>query len=540
MTAHTFVGSDTLPGALLRHAERTPDAPMLAYEADDGTRLDRDWATGVSAAARVANWLAAEGYAGRRIHVHLTNTPEFFDWWFGAAMAGSVLVPTNPLSSAAELSYIVKHADCALSVTCPGFTGTVLEAAADRDNHPVLVTKPHGTVGDDGSSDAPRSPNDARATAEVLAGADPELRKPPRWRPIDVAGILYTSGTTSRPKGVLITHAAYLHAGEVVAQHVRLRPDDRQLIVLPLFHGNAQYYSTMSAVVTGASIALTERFSASRWAAQADRLAATYGSLFATPIRMILAQEPSAHDRAHALRGVLFAQSVTDEQLAVFERRFGCPLLQLYGMTETVAPPTINPAYGERRNQTIGRPTLSATVRVVDESGDDVDDGETGQLIVRGEPGRTLMAGYLDNLEETAKRLRGVWLWTGDAVRADPDGYLHFVDREKDLVKRSGENVSTREVEATLDEHPGVYESAAIGVPDEMRDEAIVAFVVPADGADPDPDELIAWCEQRLSQFKVPSEVRVLNDLPRTSVGKIQKHRLKHDATSGKRASPAG
>lgn len=540
MTVHTVAGADTLPGVLLGHAERTPDAPMLVYEADDGSRVERDWATGVGASARVANWLIAEGHAGKRVHVHLTNRPEFFDWWFGAAMAGSVIVPTNPLSSAAELAYIVRHADCALTVTGSEAVGTVLTAVADRAGHPVLVTTPPTPAGGNDGPPAPRLPDGARATAEVLAGAGSELSGPPRWCPSDVAGILYTSGTTSRPKGVLVTHAAYLHAGEVVAQHVRLRPDDRQLIVLPLFHGNAQYYSTMSAVVTCASIALTERFSASRWSAQAHRLAATYGSLFAAPIRMILAQAPSAHDRAHALRGVLFAQSVTDEQLAAFERRFGCPLLQLYGMTETVAPPTINPAHGERRNQSIGRPTLSAAVRVVDESGADVGDGETGQLIVRGEPGRTVMAGYLDDPEETARRLRDGWLWTGDAVRTDADGYVHFVDRDKDLIKRSGENVSTREVEAVLDDHPNVYESAVIGVPDEVRDEAIVAFVVPADGADPDPDELIGWCAQRLARFKVPSEVQVLEDLPRTSVGKIQKQRLKRDAGGGGPARPAG
>jgi crotonobetaine/carnitine-CoA ligase len=332
--------------------------------------------------------------------------------------------------------------------------------------------------------------------------------------PQELLAVLYTSGTTSKPKGVMVSHAAYLHCGEAVAQHVRLRPEDRNLIVLPLFHGNAQYYSTMSALVTGASIALAPRFSASRWSEQAALMRATVASLFAAPIRMILAAEPSQYDRKHKLRVTLFAQNVTQDQLDAFEERFGCPLAQLYGMTETVAPPTINPLYGERRNMSIGRPTLDTRVRI-----------EDGQLVVAGEPGKTLMSGYLDNPEATADVLRDGWLYTGDGVRADDDGFLYFVDRKKDLIKRAGENVSTVEVEQILDQHPAVYESAVVGLPDEMYDEIVAAFVVPA--SDVSADELIAFCRDRLAKFKVPARIEFVDELPRTPVGKVQKHLLR-------------
>ena len=315
---------------------------------------------------------------------------------------------------------------------------------------------------------------------------------------------------------MLVTNAAYLHAGYVVAQHVRLQPDDRQLINLPLFHGNAQYYSTMSALVTGASVALTPRFSASRWSQQAEAMEATVASLFAAPIRMVLAAEESTSDRAHRLRCTLFAQNITQAELDHFEERFGCPLAQLYGMTETVAPTTINPIYGEARNHTMGRPVLGTQVRVVD-----------GELEVAGEAGVSLMAGYLDDPEATAITLVNGWLRTGDKVEVDPDGYLVFVDRTKDLIKRAGENVSSAEVESVLNAHPTVFEAAVVGIPDEIYDESVVAVVVLVEGSTATEEEVMGYCLQRLAKFKVPARVVFVTDLPRTPVGKVQKHLIR-------------
>jgi crotonobetaine/carnitine-CoA ligase len=225
----------------------------------------------------------------------------------------------------------------------------------------------------------------------------------------------------------------------------------------------------------------------------------------------------------------MFAQNVTDAQSAEFEERFGLMLAQLYGMTETIAPPTLNPLYGVRRHETIGRPAIGVAVRIVGEDGEtDVEPGEAGELLVGGVPGQTLMLGYLDNPEATAEALTGGWLHTGDNVRMDADGYLHFVDRGKDVIKRAGENVSSGEVERVVNAHPAVFESAAIGIPDEMRDEAIKMFVVLNEGQEVSEEELIAWSAERLSKFKVPSAVEFVEALPRTSVGKIQKHLLRN------------
>ena len=512
-------GADTLDGLVRWHARRRPEATFLVFEPLDSSPVHLTYGDADRRAEAMAALFGRLGLGpGDRFHVHLPNCVEFYDCWLAAARTGAVMVPTNPLATADELAYVLSHAGCRVSITQEDLLGAVLGA---RERCPRLE---HVLQARTGAS----APGVLTLDEELTAGgAGPDGGDRFAPGPLDVVSVLYTSGTTSRPKGVLVTHAAYLHVGEVVAQHVRLRPDDRNLIVLPLFHGNAQYYSTMSTLVTGASIAMVERFSASRFGSQAARLEATVASLFAAPIRMILAHPETPDDGGNRLRLALFAQNVTDEQVAEFERRFGCPLVQLYGMTETVAPPIMSPLYGERRPSAMGRPVLGSRVRIVDDKGVDVAPGAVGELLVGGEPGRTLMAGYLDNPEATAEALAGGWLHTGDNARADDDGYLYFVDRGKDMIKRAGENVATGEVERVVNEHPAVFESAAIGVPDEMRDEAIKVFVVLHQGAQATGEEIIAFCAERLARFKVPSFVAFADELPRTSVGKIQKHVLR-------------
>ena len=508
-------GADTIVSVLARRASEQPSAPFLVFDDLEGGVRRRSYEATSTRAALTAGVLARHGIGrGDRVHVHLWNCPEFFDLWFGAAWLGAAIVPTNPLLTADELAYVVGHAATKLSVTQPDLLGPVSSAAGSR---PVLVTG--------------EAVNGVASFDDELARAS--IVEPQHPASTDVAAVLYTSGTTSRPKGVLVTHANYLHVGEVVAQHLRVTPADRMLITLPLFHANAQYYSTMSALVTGSSVIVMARFSASRWATIAKEHHATLASLFAAPIRMLLAQPRNEAHARNELRAVLFSQNVTEVQLKEFEERFSCPLLQLYGMTETIAPPTLNPLYGERRNMTIGRPTLGARLRVVGEGGADVNDDEVGELLVGGQLGTTLMAGYLGDDEATRSAVVDGWLHTGDNVRVDEAGYFHFVDRAKDMIKRAGENIAASEIESAINAHPAVFESAAIGVPDAMRDEAIKAYVVLANETNVTEDELIEWCSSRLAAFKVPANVEFVDGLPRTSVGKIQKEELRQGRASG-------
>jgi crotonobetaine/carnitine-CoA ligase len=502
----SIVGDRTLASILASGARRHPDRTLLVYDDGETEEVTYSWAQMAERSDAVASELERRGVKpGDRIHIHLPNRPEFMIVWFAAARMGASIVPTNTASPAPEVAYAVEHSGATCSVTdaagrevttaareLTGSPGTIIDCDAD-----ALLACPGGS---------PNAP---------LPAAGDEL------------AIMYTSGTTSRPKGVRVTHANYVYAGESIAAGLRMRPDDGMLVVLPLFHANAQYYSTMSVLVTGASLILMRRFSASRYADQAVKHGATVGSLFAAAIRMILAKEPSASWRSTSLRTVMFGQNLSPEELARWDQLLGIPLLQLYGMTETIGPPIMNPLFGDARLDAIGRPTLGSRCRIVRPDGSDAAVGEPGQLLVHGDPGVTLMAGYLNDEQATSAALRDGWFATGDVVRLDPDGLISFVDRDKDMIKRAGENVAASEVESVLREHADVLDACVVGVPDAIRDEAIVAFVVPRTEGGLDEDELIEWSAQRMASFRVPSFVEFLDELPRTAVGKVQKHVLK-------------
>lgn len=461
---------------------------------------------------------------GHHVTLHLPNCLEFMVSWFALANIGAIMVPTNILSTSDEMEYILNHSESVLLIT----EETYLEKFKEirnrlRNLQEILLTRYKGVEYEDQNLN------------RLIAEANPIIPKIP-LESEDVAAMLYTSGTTSRPKGVLITHANYLFAGEVMSKSIRLSPDDRQLIVLPLFHGNAQYYSSMSALTVGASIAITERFSASRYFKQAKRMKATVGSLFAAPIRMILRQHYDPGDQDNSLRLVWFAQAITPAQISQMEERYKTPLLQMYGMTETIATPLMNPLDGFRKNMGIGKPTIGYEVKVVDEEGKEVPRGQVGQIIVKGVPGRTLMKGYYKNLEATEEALRDGWLYTGDNARIDEDGYFFFVDRVKDMIKRAGENIAANEVESVLAEHPSVFEAAVIGIPDEIRDETIKAYVILREVQNVTEEELLSFCRERLAKFKVPEFIEFVHELPRTSVGKIQKHFLRQWHVDGLKA----
>src|SRR5699024_343654 len=193
--------------------------------------------------------------------------------------------------------------------------------------------------------------------------------------------------------------------------------------------------------------------------------------------------------------------------------------------TETVAPPLMNPLYGVKNNDGIGKPIISAKVKLINDSKEEVIEGETGQIIIKGEPGRTIMKGYFKNEEATNEMIREGWLYTGDKA-VIKDNYFYFVDRNKDMIKRSGENVSTIEVENVLAENEAIYEAAVIGVDDEIRDEAIKAFIILKDNKKVRKEDIFTYCRKRMAKFKVPDEIVFVEDFPRTSVGKIQKHKL--------------
>ncbi len=514
----TIVGYRTLRDLLEYRARTTPSRTFVIFDNLESETTRLSYAEFDAQVNRTANMLHALGIGhGDKINLHLPNCLEFLFLWFAAAKIGAVMMPTNVAASANELEYLVSHSESRLIFTVQAHREVVEDVRR-------CCAGVGGVIVCDGTVPKGTKQLDFHALVAEQKSAAP----PAKVGPLDEAAIMYTSGTTARPKGVLVTHANYIYAGETVAKAIRLAPEDRHFVVMPLFHGNAQYYSTMSTLVVGASMTLSARFSASRYFDQCIAHQCTVSSLFAAPIRMLLAQPRKAEHRNNRLRLVIYAQNITEAQLEEWHEHFGAPLLQLWGMTETMGPPLMNPIEFERRNMSMGLPVMGYEVRLVADDGAPVKAGETGQVVVRGEPGWTLMKGYFKNPEATADTLRNGWLWSGDNARQDADGYFHFVDRAKDMIKRAGENVAASEVEAVILQHPRVFDCAVIGVPDEVRDEKIKAVVVLHPGAHVSAEDIIAWCREHLAKFRVPELVEFRDELPRTSVGKIQKHILRH------------
>ena len=514
--SYLTVGKRNLRTLLEQKVNTNPHKTFMVFEeSDEITRL-YSYSQFNAMVNKTANALLSLGIGkGDKINLHLTNCPEFLFLWFATAKIGAVMMPTNPLSPPDELRYPVDHSESVITVTQPDLLHNIeaiLPLCPNIRN--VVLTRTN------------ESKDDVILFNELVDSQSEELADID-LNPLDDAAIMYTSGTTSLPKGVMVTHANFVFLGEVLSKNMRMSPDDRYLVTLPLYHANAMYYMVTSSLMVGASIALMPRFSATRFMKQAIRYECTLTSLFAAPMRMILAQPIDKHERQNSFRLVIFAQNVTGSQMNAWEDRFGDSLMQIYGMTETMGQPLTNPVDYTRDNMTMGLPTLPYECKIVDPQGNEVTEGEAGELLVRGIPGWTIMKVYFKDPDATARTIKDDWLWTGDIVEIDDAGYFRFVDRSKDMIKRSGENIAASEVEDVIKGHPKVADVAVIGVPDEIRDESIKAFVILNAGKSSTADELIDHCRSKLSKFRVPEEIEFCDEFPRTSVGKIQKHILR-------------
>jgi len=481
-----------------------PDEPFLVFEGPDGAATEWTYADFDEHVGRIAGYLVAHGVAaGDSVHLALTNCPTFIGVWIAANRLGASIVPSDPMGRAPELADHIERTGAAV-----GFC-SIDRAETYSDAAPLGMT--------------------VVEIDETDVGFEPFMSDTaPGWPEpalTDLAAVMFTSGTTGRPKGVEITQANYAFAGKTMADAVDLTASDRQLVVLPLFHANAQYYSFASAIWAGASVALMHTFSASGFVAQAARYGATCASLFAAPIRMILARGGPVE--GVALRHCWFAQNIADDQYETFSSWIGCRPRQLYGMTETI-PAVLSDTADGARADSMGFVTPGCDVEVHDANGVPSPADVVGEIVVRGEPGVTLFAGYLDDPTTTADSYADGWYLTGDRATRASDGRFFFDGRRSDVLKVAGENVSAVEVEAVLSAHPDVLEASVVGAPDPIRDEVPVAFVVASDAsAPPTIEELRVWCLERLGKAKQPRDITFLDELPRTSVGKIRKYILK-------------
>jgi len=509
-----WMGNRSLTDLLADRLALNPDDTFLVFENRAGEISELTYAefeVRVEETARGLNALGVE--AGGRVVVHLRNSPEFLISWFAIVRLGATMVPSNIANTAGELEHVVGFTEASHAITEPDFCDAVqrgIELAGTDTTTIVARGKLAGFF--------------AFEDLKTLS-SDPAPRPPVSGD--DVAELLFTSGTTSKPKAVMLTHANCLRAGLDTVHCLWLDRGERMLTALPLFHVNGQGMTILAAMTVGGTAIVIEEFSASKFWKQVKRHKATQTAVVAMQLRVLIAQPDDPSDREHDVKKLFYAINVSDQEKEAFEERFGIEVINGYGLSEAMTLCTVSPVAAPRRWPSIGLPSPGRTLLLLDEDGNEVATGEVGEICVKGTPGRTIMLGYYKDEGATAQAIRGDLLHTGDNAYADAEGYLYFFDRKKDMIKRAGENVSAIEVESVLADHPQIAEAAIVGMPDPIRDEAVAAVIVVADGETLSEEEVTAYCSERLSRFKVPTIIAFEPELPKTSIGKVRKDELR-------------
>jgi carnitine-CoA ligase len=484
-------------------------------ERTDARGLDRD-------AEAVASGLLALGLNPRvRVAVLAPARLASLQAWFGIARAGLVEVPLNPASGEVLLAWCLARSG-ARAVVCDPSLLPQLAAALDGSSvEHVLV------LGDEVGPGADLPDGVRVGRFDDLLEAGPMAL--PDVRPTDVAVILYTSGTTGPPKGVLLSHRANVHLARHTVELMGYTADDRLYSVFPLYHSNARYCSVMAGLEAGADVLLHRRFTASGFWDICRREAITAFNYQGAMMSILHKQEPCPNDREHRVR-VAFGAPCPAEIFESIEERFGVRLTEIYGSTETSLICEMPPE--RRRIGTAGQESSIYQVAVVDEWDREVPPGTPGEIVARPKRPGWMFDGYDGDPAATKKAWRNLWFHTGDRGVLDDDGFLTFLDRVKDTVRRRGENVSTWEVERVVAEHPGVAQAAAYGVSSELSEEEVMVTVVPAPGAIIDPANLLAHCAGRLTAFATPRFVRTVDALPLTPSQRVEKYRLRQEGVT--------
>ncbi len=455
---------------------------------------------------RVAELLAGAGVQpGKAVSIALANGLEFMVVFLAVARAGAIAAPLNPAYTADEFKFYMEDAEAQLAIL-PGGEHAAREAAAA-----LGVPTMEASLDDAGRAVLSRGENALTARRDAPAPS-----------PDDVALFLHTSGTTSRPKGVPLTHGNLAASIKNIGDTYRLTPDDKAMVVMPLFHVHGLIGVSLSTLSTGGSLVIPPRFSASRFWGEQQESGATWYSAVPTIHQILLARADDEGAPRESFRLIRSCSSALAP--AVFEQleaRFGAPVLEAYGMTEAshqmssnLLPP------GDRMPGTVGKGT-GVDIAIMDDDGNLLDAGGRAEVVIRG---ANVTHGYHNNPDANAEAFTNGWFRTGDQGLLDADGTLTLTGRIKELINRGGEKISPLEVDAALLGHPAVAEAVCFGVPHTMYGEAVQAAVVVS--ADTDEDAIRAYCGEHLAGFKVPDRVYIIDTMPRTATGKIQRRHI--------------
>ena len=522
-TLHPFSGMD-VPWLLEARASSRRDHRFLIWSPFSGAEQIWTYGQFLARVQRIAAGLVRRGvHQGDKVLIHLDNCPEALLAWYACTWIGAVALTTNARAVADELTYYAEHSGAVAAITQPKFSELV--ARSCKALRWIAVT------GDD-NGETPAHPVEPAQHFDAI-DAEPLPRRAPN--PLAPCSVQYTSGTTSRPKAVLWTHANALWGARINAVHEDLRADDVHLVYLPLFHTNAQAYSILATLWAGGTAVVQPRFSASRFWDVSNKHRCTWTSLVPFVVKALLPLELPKQNH-YRLWGSAISEPPTDAH-------FGIKTMGWWGMTETITHGIVGNPHLPNTPMSIGRPAPEYAVAVVER--DDVpvrearavEPGGSGHLMIRGITGLSLFQEYLGNAKATAESFDADgWFKTGDKINVLPCGSLQFGDRSKDMLKVGGENVAASEIERVVLQVPGVFECAVVAKKHPMLDEVPVLFVRPfqeftnaLDSAQNFElkERVAAACMAQLADFKRPVEIRLVEDFPRSTLEKIAKAQLR-------------
>ena len=491
--------------------QRAREAPEAVYALGLVTGQALHFGELARSCRRIATLLQSQGpRAGDTVSLVMPNGLQTLRVLLGAMHAGLVVNPVNLLSQAEQMRYVLGHSDCKLVCVAPEWEARVRALLATLDRAvQVIVADPDGDA-------LPGESAEATLAAPAPAPA-------PAPSPDAVALLMYTSGTTGVPKGVMLTQANLAANAHAISAEHRLTAADRVLAVLPLYHINAFAVTMLAPLAHGGSLAMPSRFSAARFWEQAA--GCTWINVVPTMISYLLEGGGAAPEQTAHIRFCRSASAaLPPEHHRAFEAKFGIGIVETMGLTETVAPSFSNPLdAASRKLGSVGRAS-GCEARVIDAALQPVADGVTGELAIRGP---NVMRGYYKNDEATrATFTPDGWLRTGDLGHRDADGFFFVTGRIKELIIKGGENIAPREIDEALLAHPAVLDAAAVGIPDAHYGQEIMACVVLREGMACSEDELRAFCVERLGRYKTPKLLRFVSELPRGPSGKVQRLKL--------------
>jgi carnitine-CoA ligase len=470
---------------------------------------------------RVANILTnLKIEKGDKVAIIMANSPEFLYTWFALAKIGAVMVPINTTTKGEMLAYILNHSDAKALFIHDEFCQLYMEIKDELQhiNHVVCV---NGT--NLKTNETLLSFNELIKNASDVFFADKTVKRS------DLMCILYTSGTTGLPKGVMLSHNSYFITGEYTAKYIyefsEENDTDRIYTCLPLFHVNAQQVTTMPALLSKTPLVLAKKFSASNFWRDMVRYNVTVFKFIGAMLSILNKQPITEYERQHNVR-LATGSPIPKEIWKSCEERYHIRLLEGYGSTETATACLYN-TLNDFRIGSCGKALPHYDVRIYDEDDQELPAYQTGEIVVKAFEDHVLMEGYLKMPEKTEEAMKNGWFHTGDRGYRDEDGFFYFVDRIKDSIRRRGENISSYMVEKAITDHPKVLECAAVGVPDELSEEEVMVYIRLKPGEKLIPEELISWCQENMSSFMIPRYVQFVDEFPKTPTQRIQKYKLR-------------